>query len=177
MQLTITSSNSRNTEFVTENGQLWYTVETPWKLGSRTTTFTRTQPKAEVIGQIIWKTVSQSRVRIGSTMLDRKDFLRSKGALSSHLLMTGTNGLEYEWKHTNSEPELWSLSTGRCVAHFKSSNIFKGRKRALTIEPEGEPIMDIIIVAFTIIDKRKKDSQTATIATVNAANANVAASG
>jgi len=85
--------------------------------------------------------------------------------------MTGTDGLEYEWKHTNSEPELWSLSTGRCVAHFKYSNIFKGRKRALTIEPEGEPIMDIIIIAFTIIDKRKKDTQNASMASVNNAAA------
>jgi len=104
-------------------------------------------------------------------MLDRKDFLRSKGALSSHLFMTGSDGLEYEWKHTNSEPELWSLSTGRCVAHFKSSNILKGRKRALTIESEGEPIMDVIIIAFTMIDKRKKDSQNATVAVaVSASN-------
>jgi len=73
--------------------------------------------------------------------------------------MIGSDGLEYEWKHTGSEPELWSLSTGRCVAYYVSRNIFKGRKRQFIIEPEAEPNMDVIIVAFTIIDKLKKDSQ------------------
>jgi hypothetical protein len=47
------------------------------------------------------------------------------------------------------------------VASYRSSNVLKGRKRVLSIEPEGEPIMDLIIIAYTIIDKRKKDSQIA----------------
>jgi len=161
MRLVVTSSRSRNAEFATEDGQLWYTVETPFKLGSRTSTFTRLQPKREVVGEIVWKSISQSRVRIGTTVMDRKDFLRRKGTFSSHRIMRGFDGLEYEWKGTNSEPTLWSLSTGRCVASYRSSNVLKGRKRVLSIEPEGEPIMDLIIIAYTIIDKRKKDSQIA----------------
>jgi len=176
MRLVIASSSSRNTEFLTEDGQLWYTVDTPWKIGNRTSTFTRVHPKNEVIGEVHWKQIEQSRVRIGSTVMDRNDFLRHKGTFSSHRLMTGSDGLEYEWKGTGSEPELWSLSTGRCVAHYRSRNIFKGRKATLTIEPEGEPIMDVIIIAFTIIDKRRKDANAATGA-VAANNASIAASG
>jgi len=157
MRLTITSSDVQNTNFIAGDGQIWYTVETPWKMGNRTTTFTRNKPKPEKIGEFIrvWQSWKEDRVQIGATTLDSGDFLRCKGLLSNHLFMTGTDGTEYEWKAVGPEYpeyELWSLASGRCVAHHRAGNYFKDRKPALIIEPEGEPIMDVIIIAFTIIE-------------------------
>jgi len=45
------------------------------------------------------------------------------------------------------------------VAYFVSRNILTGRKRQLLIEPEGEASMDAILVAFIILDKRRRDNQ------------------
>jgi hypothetical protein len=47
------------------------------------------------------------------------------------------------------------------VAYYISRNIFKGRKRQLVIEPEGESNMDAIVVAFTVLDKIRRDQQAA----------------
>jgi hypothetical protein len=49
------------------------------------------------------------------------------------------------------------MATGRCVAHYRHRNVLKGRKGQLTIEPEAERTMDIIIIAFIILQD-KKDS-------------------
>jgi len=174
MRFFINSSESRNTEFVTEDNVLWYTVETPWRFGSRTTTITRLQPRTHEAGQIIWHSISPTIVKIGSAELERKEFLFRKAILSSNKIMIGSDGLEYEWKHTGSEPELWSLNTGRCVAYYVSRNIFKGRKRQFIVEPEAEPSMNVIIVAFTIIDKLKKDSQRASSGAAASASSSAA---
>lgn len=53
--------------------------------------------------------------------------------------------------------QLWNVSTGERVIHYVSKNIFKSRKRHLVVEPEAEATLDLIIIAYTIIDKRKKD--------------------
>jgi len=170
MHLVITSNDPRNTEFTTEDGHLWYTVDTPWRIGKRTSTFTRFQPEPVAVGQVTWGAFDHTRVRIGSTALDRGDFLRRKAVFSTHRLMTGSDGLEYEWKELGSEPELWSTATGRCVAYYRRRNVFKGRKAMLTIEPEAERMMDVIVIALTLLEEAKRGRRAGANAAI-AANA------
>jgi len=134
------------------------------------TTFIKADPKPEVIGQIIWKYLTKDRVRVRSTVLDVNDFLRYKRP-STYIFMTGSDGNEYEWRSVGSEPELWSVALNRCVAYYRKGIPSKGIKPVFTVEPDGETIMDAVIIAFTIIDWRIKDSRAAMSADTGAAAA------
>lgn len=67
------------------------------------------------------------------------------------------------------------MATGKRVVYYVSKNIFKSRKRHLVIEPEAEAALDSIIIAYTIIDKRKKDAQNAAAAASASNTASAAA--
>lgn len=86
MLLFITSRDSQNTEFISEDGTVWYTVETPMKLVNRTTDVIRHYPKTKTVGQIMWKQIASTIVKIGDTELSRKEFLRSKGTFTGCVL-------------------------------------------------------------------------------------------
>lgn len=73
-----------NAQFHTEDGALWYTIDSssPWQVSNQATTVMRHQPHSQAVGHVMWKTTSATMVRIGSVELERKQFLREKGMFS-----------------------------------------------------------------------------------------------
>ena len=85
---TLASENVRNTVFTDEHGLVVYKTDTPFKLGTRTTTIYKIKPNSsqsnmhdqyDAIGEIEWHCFTSTKFRFAGTEVATKDFIPSTG--------------------------------------------------------------------------------------------------
>jgi hypothetical protein len=84
----LSSEYVRSTVITNEQGQIIYKTDTPFRLGTRTTTIYKIKPNDDcsdmrdqfsVIGEIEWHAFSSSKFRFGGTEVTTKDFIPRRG--------------------------------------------------------------------------------------------------
>ncbi|KAJ8474957.1 hypothetical protein ONZ45_g3782 [Pleurotus djamor] len=183
MQFFITNSIPLNSTFTDEDGQATYKVQTPFKFfGDRVTTINRVvhsdsvgsedgakkseSPNQQLLrlAEIEWKSdVSLSRFKYREKDITISEFFYKgkQGWRGKDRVFTGSDGQEYRWRIHASHAELTRQDRTRTpIARYEPEEvqiIGKSKKATLEIYPEGEHMVDTIIVSFVYIEKLRKE--------------------
>ncbi|KAH7909213.1 hypothetical protein BJ138DRAFT_256065 [Hygrophoropsis aurantiaca] len=174
MRLTLSSEHVRNTIFTNEEGQVVYKTDTPFKLGSRTTTISKITPNIEendmrdqfaIMAAIEWHAIASSIFRFGGEEFHAKEFIPSSGIRRRSRTFTGPDGRSYKWKlefltvvlylNDGSEPKTE-------VARYQRRSLgIVGKKHDpyLDVFSEGEGILDTLILTFIYVEKLRMDKE------------------
>ncbi|KIY64560.1 hypothetical protein CYLTODRAFT_358225 [Cylindrobasidium torrendii FP15055 ss-10] len=161
--------------YSTSDGEVLYKAETPRSATYRTTSILRLLPpdipssntkasdsKYGLIASIDWKTGTKPPViRYGGQEFEADDFLRMDGTRgadgSRPRVLIAPDGKEYMWRNEEYEAQLITYDEKREVVaqfHRQQFGIFHKKCPArLEVTPEGEEILDIVLVTFIFIEK------------------------
>jgi len=160
-----------------ETGQVLYKVETPIKLPPRTSTISRVVPnnmstdtedmrdKFAYLATVKHKAIASSTLRFGGNEVETKEYFRKEGwsAHGRDRIFTGPDGHEYRWLLKSCFSELVANDEKRtpvAVFHRKNLGIIgEARTASLEIFPVGEHIVDMILITFIHIEKKRKDRE------------------
>ncbi|KAH7924511.1 hypothetical protein BV22DRAFT_501292 [Leucogyrophana mollusca] len=174
MRFTLSSEHVRNTIITNEQGQVVYKTDTPFKLGSRTTTVLKIRPNYDVsdmrdqfaaLGAIEWHTFASSILRFGGEELKTKEFIPCSGSRQRTYTFTGPDGCSYKWKHHITVDVLYLNNDSRTEVaryHRRSLGII-GEKHDpyLEVFNQGEHILDLLILTFIYVEKLRMDKEEA----------------
>ncbi|KAH7921065.1 hypothetical protein BV22DRAFT_1049898 [Leucogyrophana mollusca] len=171
MRLILSSEHVRDATFTDSHGQVLYKTDTPFRLGSRTTTLSKIRPSRgfrdhfEVLGTIKWHKYSSTVFRFGGNELKTKDFIPSGGVLRRKRTFTGPDGRSYRWELGSKVVVLYLNSTFKTEVarlHRRSLGII-GRKKSpyLEVSPQVEHMLDLIILTFIYVEKLRMDKEKA----------------
>jgi len=181
MQFTLSNSVPLNTVFTDEDGLPMYKVQTPFKLlGEKKTTISR-MTHVESIGSsngkkagkngehytqlavIEWKNdVSESLFKFREKETTVGEYFQAykQGWRGKDRVFSGPDGQDYRWRMSSSNAELTQQHPERSpMARYEPEQLSvlgKTRKATLEIYPEGEHMVDAIVVSFVYIEKIRK---------------------
>ncbi|KAF8062553.1 hypothetical protein FPV67DRAFT_1586369 [Lyophyllum atratum] len=184
MHLYLSGREAINSEYANDNGQVLYKVETPQALGTRTSTismvvaFDVPQRDGEPdmhnrfahLAEIEHHVLGSSIMRFGGQEHQTKDFFRKEGLKNGgfsrygrNRVWTASDGKEYKWL-------LRSLKSELVTNHSEGKTIAKSHRRGLgligpvsegylEIQPEGEHIVQEILITFIYVEKYRKEKE------------------
>ncbi|KAH7922929.1 hypothetical protein BV22DRAFT_619039 [Leucogyrophana mollusca] len=174
MRFILSSEHVRNTIITNEQGQVVYKTDTPFELGSRTTTVLKIRPNYDVsdmhdqfaaLGVIEWHTFASSVFRFGGEELKTDEFIPSSGIRRRTRTFTGPDGCSYKWKldfkvvvlYLNDDSE-----TEVARYHRRSLGILGPKHDPyLEVFSQGEHILDLLILTFIYVEKLRMDKERA----------------
>ncbi|KAL0947775.1 hypothetical protein HGRIS_013851 [Hohenbuehelia grisea] len=184
MQFTLSNSVPLNTVFTDEDGQPTYKVQTPFKLfGDKKTTISRVAHTHSIssgdgkkaqkdderyiqIAEIDWKAdVSQSTFKYREKEMAIGDYFNKykQGWRGKDRIFNGPDGQDYRWRISASNAELTAQDPSRTpIARYEPEQpnlVSKTKKATLEIYPEGEHMVDTIVVSFVYMEKIRKDRE------------------
>ncbi|EIW79635.1 hypothetical protein CONPUDRAFT_166370 [Coniophora puteana RWD-64-598 SS2] len=181
--LTISSDDARQTTIVDELTQIEYHIDTPFKWFSRPTTTISKAPcrqqddhsglnlDSEIIATIEWHALRATVFHIGNRVVSSRNFIPSREHLSRERHFIGPDMISYFWKLDTGVPSLQvegSLELYRddnsdtCIASYKRGEVrvFDTRDPGcLEITPEGEHMIDMIVITFVYVEKLRMDME------------------
>ncbi|EAU80774.1 hypothetical protein CC1G_04884 [Coprinopsis cinerea okayama7 len=182
MLLTLTTNDPYHANYCTEEGQVIYKVESPFKLVGRKATIDKIVPndtpegaqgepdmqdRFTRIGLVEFNTVTSSKITWENVIHDTSKFFRkeSMGWLGRDRIFTGPDGKEYRWLLRNSKPELVLNDDERTLVakyHQKHHGVVQDpRPASLEILPPGEHMVDLIIVTLVYIELLRRNRERA----------------
>ncbi|KAG2058665.1 hypothetical protein BDR06DRAFT_949902 [Suillus hirtellus] len=172
--LTLSTEHVRNTVITNEQGQAIYKTDTPFRLGTRTTTIQKIKPndnrdhmydQFDVLGEIEWHTFVSSKFRSHGTEVKADVFIPKRGFWGRKRVFTGPDGRPYRWDLKSSVVVLSRDDKPRTeVARFHRATLgIIGRKRKATLEvsPEVAHMMDTVITTFIYVEQLRRDEEQA----------------
>jgi len=157
-----------------EHGLPVFKSDTPFRVGTRTTTVTRAimqtagergtdGPTEAVVGSIEWHWFGSSKFTIRGMELKSNVFFPSQGILERTRTFIGPDGRPYKWVMYMSEVALW-LDDGSEIEiaryHKAELGIFGKRKSAfLEIAPRVEHMLDYVVLTFIYVEKLRMDRE------------------
>ncbi|KAG2110580.1 uncharacterized protein F5147DRAFT_574421 [Suillus discolor] len=180
--LTISSERVRNTIITNEQGQAIYKTDTPFRLGTRTTTIQKIKPndnrdhmhdQFDVLGEIEWHTFVSSKFRFHGTEVNTEEFIPKRGLWDRKRVFTGPDGRPYRWDLKSRVVVLSRDDTPRTEvarSHRATLGIIgRKRKAKLEVSPEVAHMMDTVIMTFIYVEQlRRNKEQAARSAAVSA---------
>ncbi|TFK24618.1 hypothetical protein FA15DRAFT_687387 [Coprinopsis marcescibilis] len=186
MRLVLTTSRPWHTNYCTEEGQVIYKVDSPWKLVNRSATIDKIMPNNPEldnansepimqdqftrIAKVDYRAIEPSSKITFQNTTKRVDSFFRKGKMNwkghgSDRMFTAPDGKEYRWVLGSLKSELFlndEAKTPVAKYHLKHYGIIKDvRPASLEIFPSGEHIVDHIIVTFVYLEKLRKERQDA----------------
>ncbi|TFK20099.1 hypothetical protein FA15DRAFT_682689 [Coprinopsis marcescibilis] len=165
MRLILSTSKPWHTNYCTEEGQVLYKVDSPWKLVNRTATIDKIVPNSTDsasedaepvmqdqftrIVQIDFRAIEPSSTITFQDITQRVDSFFRKGKIN----WKAPDEQEYKWVMGRLKCELFLNDDARTPVakyHLKHHGI---------IYPPGEHIVDHIIVTFVYLEKLRRDRQ------------------
>ncbi|KAH7909214.1 hypothetical protein BJ138DRAFT_256042 [Hygrophoropsis aurantiaca] len=172
MRFILSSEHVRNTTVTNEHGQVVYRTDTPFKIGSRTTTVLKIRPnyadadmrdQFAVLGAIQWHYIASSIFRFGGQEIQANEFIPASGILRRTRTFMGPDGRSYKWKLDFKVVVLYlndGSKTEVARYHRRSLGII-GKKHDpyLEIFSHGEGILDVLILTFIYVEKLRMDKE------------------
>ncbi|KAI0081487.1 hypothetical protein K474DRAFT_1703916 [Panus rudis PR-1116 ss-1] len=116
----------------------------------------------EEIARIHWHMVSCSKLVYNGEIVTFKELMPRRGFWGIARGLQGTDGRSYVWKESINSCHLdvddGSKPTVK-VAQFHQRNILTGRKANLEIFPEGDHMLDLIVITWHYIETRRRDKE------------------
>jgi len=131
---------------------------------------TGTRSNFVYVAQIEWRITKDTKLRFGMGQYSGREMLVGKffrkegfGFWGRHRVFTGDDGKEYKWCLRRVRPELvLNDGSNTIVATFHPQRFFWGKDRArLEIFPQGQHMVDEIVVTFTYVERIRKVRQRA----------------
>ncbi|KAF8599225.1 hypothetical protein BDV93DRAFT_526180 [Ceratobasidium sp. AG-I] len=144
-----------NTVVEGPDGAPLYTVVTPFKLGTRITTISRS---GRVIATITWNVMDKDRLSFEGRDEEMKVIFPKPRAVSTSRVYTTASGRSFKWKNdrrlycVDTETEM-NLATYYRV-WFQG---IRGKKSTLDINDSSEELMDALVVTWIIMEKYAED--------------------
>ncbi|KAF8162639.1 hypothetical protein B0H34DRAFT_692261 [Crassisporium funariophilum] len=187
MHLYLTSHSPWNTTYRTESGQTMYKTDAPIRIATRPMTIFRVRPSLTPptpgtdtdtddalqdhfahLAEIEYHTFRTSRIRYGEIDMSVNKFFKRQGWewYGRNRVFKGPNGKEYAWHLTSRVCKLLTADPAKTpIATFHRSRLGilhdAARPASLEIFPEGEHMMDLIVVTFVYVEKLRTDRQRA----------------
>ncbi|KAH6907025.1 hypothetical protein BKA70DRAFT_1401298 [Coprinopsis sp. MPI-PUGE-AT-0042] len=179
LTLYLSTATAFDTNYCTEDGQIIYKVDSPFKLVGRRATIDKIVPNVDSssddmrdrftrIGEIEFSAITPTKITWQGETKEVGNFFR-KGerkwdSIGSDRIFTGTDGVEYRWVVGNkmTTPALY-LNTNSEVLVAKLRRKHLGvahgapRPALLEISELGDHMVDIIIITLAFIEKMRKD--------------------
>ncbi|KAF9532276.1 hypothetical protein CPB83DRAFT_807517 [Crepidotus variabilis] len=182
MYLYLTSRYPWNTKYCNEAGQAMYKVDSQnLTLGARTMTVSKITPPVQeenldfndeavfrdqftYLGEIEYRyhSFNPSRIKYNGQDQPVSTFFSKYTFYSRERTFTGADGREYSWKLNQRVCKLFIKGTETLVAafHRKRFGFFvEPRPASLEIMPEGEHMIDLIVLTFIYVEKLRKDKE------------------
>ncbi|KIY69585.1 hypothetical protein CYLTODRAFT_420528 [Cylindrobasidium torrendii FP15055 ss-10] len=172
--------------YATSDGTVLYKAETPYRIGSRTTSILSLLPsdipnnstdgtaaggpgRYAALAHIEWKGLSApNTIRYGGQEHDAKVFLKKEGWSwrGRHRIFTAADGKQYQWIMGMYRPRLVTFDDKQetvALFHRRRLGLLTRNKGPpyLEVMPEGEDMLDLIVVTFIYIEKVRKDRERA----------------
>ncbi|KAF7441329.1 hypothetical protein PC9H_001678 [Pleurotus ostreatus] len=183
MQFYITNSIPLNATFTDEDGQATYKTQTPFKFfADKTTTVSRVlhtnnvasddisrkggdnQGQLVKLAEIEWKndvSLSRFKYREKDVVIGEFFYKGKQGWRGKDRVFTSFDGQEYRWRMNATYALLTLQDHHRTqIARYEPEEpqlIGKSKKATLEIYPEGEHMVDTIIVSFVYMEKLRKE--------------------
>ncbi|CAE6440026.1 unnamed protein product [Rhizoctonia solani] len=153
--LTLSRSSPTNTTLTDSYGTVFYEVSTPLSLCDEITTIKR---NGQVLAIIKWRVFEGSQLTMGGMTAPLSDVFPKSGILSNSRVFTTASGERLKWK-CDSKRECVSADSGLPLATFKSRlfGSIGGKKSTLEISPNATHLLDILVVTWVIIEKKRED--------------------
>jgi len=183
-RLTVSGDRARHTIVLDELAQIEYLIDTPFKWFSRPTTTISKAPcrqqkdghsrldlDSDIIAAIEWHALRATVFHIGNRVVSSHDFIPSREHLSRERYFIGPDMTSYVWKLDTGVPSLQvegSLELYRdddsdtCIASYKRGEVRVFGTRdpgCLEISPEGEHMIDMIVITFVYVEKLRMDME------------------
>ncbi|KAH7921063.1 hypothetical protein BV22DRAFT_1122391 [Leucogyrophana mollusca] len=172
MLFMLSSERVRNTVITNEQGQVVYKTDTPFKLGSRTTTVLKIRPNYNVsdmrdqfavLGAIEWHAFASSVFRFGGEEMKTKEFIPRSGIRRRIRTFTGPDGCSYKWKLNFKFVVLYlnDDSETEVARYHRDSLGIIGKKHGpyLEVFSQGEHMLDLLIFTFIYVEKLRMDKE------------------
>ncbi|KAI0643139.1 hypothetical protein C8Q79DRAFT_981791 [Trametes meyenii] len=150
-------------------GEVVYTINTPFNLGSRTTTVRDAHGKH--IAELNLRSFGHDRVQLYGETRNVSEWLPRDGIFTSSRRLVAPDGRCYVWKKRmrKSHFTLLDCQTNQVVvethgASFRGMFSGNSRKMGLHVSPEVTPIMDVIVLSFIYCEKKRRDTDKAAAA-------------
>ncbi|KAF8150642.1 hypothetical protein B0H34DRAFT_665908 [Crassisporium funariophilum] len=180
LTLTLQPDNPCNTTLIdTESGEVYYKVST--EHGKKSVTYVK-DPNGGVIASWEWREYLSDLITFGST----KPIAVSAWLHKSMIPMKRTVsfkddiGRAYEWKNVGSgvKPELYTSDSEVPIVRFQtalrwmdretSPPVEKSRPAALIITPRGQEIMNLAVIGFLVLERKRRMNETSMVNRANA---------
>jgi len=175
MHLLLSRDSPGNTTITNSTGQVLYRSSTPFKWSGRTTTVSKVVPNESdgdhmrdrfaELAQIEWNGPKTSIFRYHGNQSFTKDFFKHEGKGGRRRYFTASDGSSYMWilgvyVASLEVNDLTRTLIARSHRHHLGL-IGKARKAYIEILPEGEHILDDIVVTwvFAEIVRRRKEAE------------------
>ncbi|KAF8801977.1 hypothetical protein BYT27DRAFT_7197424 [Phlegmacium glaucopus] len=157
MDLYLSTNSPWNTTWCNKEGQVIYKSESPmcFTLGPRLITIKRILPSNvdkehamrdsfSHLAEIDYSYFLTSRIRYNGIDMDTTEFFRKSGwsLFGRNRVFKGPDGKEYEWQ------------AGRRVCKVRDA-----RPASLEISPQGQHMVDLIVVTFIFVEKLRTDRE------------------
>ncbi|KAJ8502479.1 hypothetical protein ONZ45_g11716 [Pleurotus djamor] len=165
MKLYLSDSDPRNTVFGSEtDGRAMYIVDTPFKFfDTRVSKISKVvHGVVEPLAEIEWHTFASSRLRFQGKDVAFTDMFQRVGFAWRDRVFVGTDDREYKWRLSSASKLYLNDRTETPVArsHKLSLGIFgPSHSPYLEVFPEGEGILDMIIITFVYVEKLRRDNE------------------
>lgn len=169
MHLYLSSREPWNATYINEEGQAIYKTSTPWtSLGKRVIIDKIALNPSNVelkdhLAEVQYNLLTSSRIKYGGEDLSTsRYFKKTEGqeALGSGRIFTAPDGKKYIWKMGIRVPELvMGDGSDRRVASYHRRRFNDPRPTSLEILPEGEHMVDLILVTFVYVEKLRKNRE------------------
>jgi len=171
MNISFRNNDPTNTSVVdTNTGAPLYEIETPRSFfKSRTTTIRRIYQQgspSRVVSQIKWSTFSPDLVSVdGNQWTKVNSFLVKGGIFSESRTFVTVDGAEYKWKSKSDKFTLVERGSRTVVARSHRHiipgwilNPFAPRPdMSIDIMPSAVSILDIVVLTFIIMEKKRQE--------------------
>ncbi|KAJ8502478.1 hypothetical protein ONZ45_g11717 [Pleurotus djamor] len=184
MKLIFSKDDPQETTISYENGPEVYHIDTPFRwIHSRVTSISKLGAKgrdANLLAEIEWSNLGIPKIKYGGRALKSTEFFKRAGVLWGDRQFTAPDGQEYRWttKAGASGPKACTSALVRNDAsdtviakyHFRSYGIVGSKHPAyLEIFPEGQHMMDLIVITFVYVEARRRQDQEAAVEAATAA--------
>lgn len=169
MHLFLSNREPWNATYTNEEGQAIYKTSTPWRsLGKRVIIDRITHNPTNVelkdhLAEVQYNLFTSSRIKYGGEDWSTSRYFRNtegQGALGSGKFFTAPDGKRYIWKMGIRVPELvMGDGSNRRVASYHRRRHNDPQPTSLEILPEGEHMVDLILVTFMYVEKIRKDRE------------------
>jgi len=115
--------------------------------------------ESEPLASIHWKVFSPSQVEHDFQTVSVHELLPKDGPFKTSYSFTAPDGFLYHWSSglAGKRPPVLTLDDGTTIAKYHSGDLFGPRKKSLEIFARGERILDIIVLTFLYVEKRRRD--------------------